>query len=337
VARLAHRPALTGLRAAAVLPVVALHATGRPAGGYLGVDLFFCLSGFLITHLLLDEHAATGRISLRGFYERRARRLLPALFVLLAVYATVELARGGRPLASVLAGIFYFTNLTYAFTPAAPTAITPLWSLAAEEQFYLVWPVLLIFLLRRRPGRLVPFLAGTLVLLAVDRVVLAASGASIERLYYGPDTRSDALIVGCLFAVWRQRGTHASWLPAACRRILVYGLIPMLLCLLVIGKNGGTLVIGLPLIAVYFGALIYLAAGDGAVARLLARRPLVYLGGISYSLYLWHLPVLFATHWAAWGLVGAVLVVPVAQLSTRYVERPFQRGFRRESVVPATA
>jgi peptidoglycan/LPS O-acetylase OafA/YrhL len=149
--RLGHVPALDGIRGLAIALVVSMHAFGFPAGGFIGVDLFFVLSGFLITTLLLEEVEATGRISLRDFYERRVRRLLPALLVLLIVYSVVEAARG-RSVLPAVAGLFYFSNFSnfLHLTAWRTNALDHLWSLAEEEQFYLVWPPILILLVRWR-------------------------------------------------------------------------------------------------------------------------------------------------------------------------------------------
>src|SRR5262249_25897924 len=144
--RLGYRPALDGVRALAITGVVLAHAYRWPPGGGFGVDLFFVLSGFLITTLLLEEHAAHGRISLVDFYRRRAFRLLPALYTLLLVYLAIVVVRGEftewfRPL-SALAAFFYATNLVEATGWGIDGPVRHLWSLAAEEQFYFVWPLL---------------------------------------------------------------------------------------------------------------------------------------------------------------------------------------------------
>jgi peptidoglycan/LPS O-acetylase OafA/YrhL len=156
--RLSWMPALDGLRGIAVIAVMMFHTPGRAwlPGGSLGVDLFFVLSGFLITTLLLQEHVATGRISLRGFYVRRARRLLPAVVALLAIYAVVvTLAPGdftGNPQAGQVAVTYvavatYILNVTQMAHLAVAPGLSHLWSLSVEEQFYLVWPALLVLCL----------------------------------------------------------------------------------------------------------------------------------------------------------------------------------------------
>jgi peptidoglycan/LPS O-acetylase OafA/YrhL len=205
--RLGYRPELDGLRGLAIALVVAFHAFGWPPGGTVGVDLFFVLSGFLISTLLLEEHHATRTISICNFYVRRARRLFPALAALLApfVFLVIVGAAVGsfqtRTAVGIGAALTYTSNIVVAVDPSAvPAAMIHLWSLAAEEQFYVLWPLALVVLLRLGGLR---FLVGGLgVLLAVaifHRLELVAGGASIERLYYGPDTHADALLIGSAF------------------------------------------------------------------------------------------------------------------------------------------
>jgi peptidoglycan/LPS O-acetylase OafA/YrhL len=327
--RLGYVAALDGVRALAIILVLGRHAFGFPSGGFLGVDLFFVLSGFLITSLLLEEHAATGRVSLRRFYVRRARRLLPALLVLLAVYVAVASALGEHPLVPALEGLFYCANIAAAIAWHS-TPVAHLWSLAAEEQFYLVWPPLLVLALRRRRRLLAPLLILLLVALAVYRAELAVHGVSGIRLDYGPDTRADGILVGCLFAVWHANG--AAWLRSASRAVLLWG--SGCVAFWVFTLNPGSLILHevlLPLIAVYFAALVYTATTASALAAVLAARPLTYLGEISYSLYLWHIPILYIVIGtqlkpdALWSPAAVAASVAAAAISTRFVERPFRR------------
>jgi peptidoglycan/LPS O-acetylase OafA/YrhL len=191
---LGYRPALDGVRALAIACVVLSHTIGFPVTGYIGVDVFFVLSGFLITTLLLEEHARRGTVSLGDFYRRRALRLLPALFALLGVFLAVSIAavliRGGsldRALFGVVAGTGYFTNLALAAgpptEPAMPGELRHLWSLAIEEQFYFVWPVVLLVIF---------------------------DGATAERIGYGTDTHGTPILVGCVLAVALATSVHSS-------------------------------------------------------------------------------------------------------------------------------
>ncbi len=328
--KLGYRPGLNGLRAIAILLVVSLHALSWPGGGYLGVDLFFVLSGFLITRLLLEEHEQFGRISLHGFFERRIRRLLPALVVMLAVYAVVSAAVGQNPLGPTFEGLFYCTNFFLAFG-GQTSPVNHLWSLAQEEQFYLVWPVLLMVLLRFRPRVIVPILAVLLLLLSAHGAYLATHGASGLRLDYSPDTRSDGLIVGCIAGVlWRESKSRIFGIAA------LVGLPLMVALLLALTPTSPALHVGvLTAIVMYFAVLVHLATQDGRFARALSWRPMSYLGRISYSLYLWHVPILVAigvaTASLGMRLGGVALSVVVAAASYRFVEQPLLNAGRLRS------
>jgi peptidoglycan/LPS O-acetylase OafA/YrhL len=328
MSKLGHRPALDGLRGIAVASVVIGHSFGWPPDGVFGVDLFFVLSGFLITTLLLEEQAANGAISLGGFYLRRARRLLPALFLLLAIYALVTEASGGRALAPVLAAVFYVTNL--AVEGGQLTPISHLWSLAQEEQFYLVWPLVLALLLRRRAWILPFALAGFVVAEWAFRDTI---GMHSPHGFYGPTTRSDGLALGCLAAViWsrdRRRLTDAS------RAVAIVALPLVVLIVVFTRESRFTTAALLPLFNIYFVALV--VYGVEVAPKALTFRPLRELGRISYSLYLWHVPVLY---WLGTGfilgrtlrvdrsLLAIALSVLLASLSTVLVEAPIRRWRR---------
>jgi peptidoglycan/LPS O-acetylase OafA/YrhL len=345
VTRLGYRSALDGVRGLAILPVVSLHAFGLPKEGGLGVDLFFVLSGFLITTLLLEEFAEAGCVSLRRFYRRRAARLLPALGALLVVAAFAA-----RHLSDWLAIAFagtYTLNIAAASQPYGHFGgvLGHLWSLAAEEQFYLLWPPLLVLCLRR--GR--PHLARLLLLLicavAIERLALALQGAGIARLYFAPDAHADPILVGCLFAVlWRSGRVAPSRMA---------GPIAMLLVVtgyLTLDRSGG-LLFATPVrtaFAIACAVMIVSAVGGGTINHILEFRPLTFLGRISYSLYLWHWPVLV---WAGAAVgdhhpIRTAFVVPVvfaiATASYYGVERPLRARWRHPRAtriafpVPAT-
>jgi peptidoglycan/LPS O-acetylase OafA/YrhL len=334
--RLGYRPALDGLRGLAILGVLFRHAFGIPAGGGYGVDLFFVLSGFLITTLLIEEREATGLIAFRDFFRRRALRLLPALAALLptflllaAVKATIGhdpelLARAAR---AVAATAFYTANLAAAFHPTSigGLPLSHLWSLAEEEQFYLLWPITLFALLRIRRGREVAIfvLVALISAVIVERFALLALGAPPARVYYGPDTHADGLLMGSLLGLLLRRPPRLS---------LDRALAPV--ALLVLAGLAYKPYMNFPFVDFAGVGLVasVVAQPNGPAARAASFRPLVEIGRISYGLYLWHPLVIWTvgSHW-----LGLVLSFPVALLSYRLIEQPFLRRKRlRPSATP---
>jgi peptidoglycan/LPS O-acetylase OafA/YrhL len=293
---LGYRPALDSLRAIAVCAVLAYHV-GWIRGGWLGVDVFFTLSGFLITTLLLGEHARTGTISIRRFYVRRARRLLPALGLFLLVWVPVSLAsmpRSGWPVfvAHVAGVVGYVTNWLILYWWMAPP-FGHLWSLAIEEQFYLCWPVLLFALLRLlRPRWLLPgFVTAAAVSVAWRTWLTWGVGAAPRRLYLGTDTHADGLLLGAALAVWcvlrpwTGRPSCPPWLGLGSALLL-------LAMLLAAPLNPGYLWSVTVLGAVATGGvLLDVVRGGSWLTRGLETTWLVRIGWISYGVYLWHFPV----------------------------------------------
>jgi peptidoglycan/LPS O-acetylase OafA/YrhL len=354
-----HVAALDGARGIAILLVVLVHAYERPSGGFLGVDVFFVLSGFLITTLLLRERAKTGRVSLLRFYQRRALRLLPALGAFLvgfAVLTTVMCIRlfGHRwsphemLVSPILQGAFYVSNVVQEWHGLLAPGIRQLWSLATEEQFYLLWPLTLVVLLRLRasPRTLVRVLVASIAAIAVARTAQAVAGVQPLHLYFAPEATFDMLLVGCLFAVWYVHGTGPSLLRSPSFRRVAWPLL-LLGAAVQVQMMRNWLDVRLyeyvlPVFALEIGFLVFVAATDpGCVlARVLAARPLRYLGLISYSLYLWH-PLVLAT----FGYPNAILrdsqldpttavavSIGFAILSYNFVEQPFLRRKRRYAV-----
>jgi peptidoglycan/LPS O-acetylase OafA/YrhL len=327
--RLGHVPSLDGLRGVAIALVVTYHYWGWPRGGWLGVDLFFVLSGFLITTLLLEEHAIHGRIRLRAFYIRRARRLFPALAVLLATYLVINAVRGTNALSPVAHWGFYTANVYEAFWPGTADhliGLNHLWSLAQEEQFYLVWPVAMLLAIRlRRPARL---LIAVALFLALYRAGLVLHGASGDRIYFAPDTHTDGLILGSAAAFVQQRGGR--FMPTG-TDVVVAGL----LCVPLVAFSASlpsTQMLVLPLFEV--AAVVFV--GAAIAGSLSLPRPLIWLGGISYSLYLWHALVLWTLH-GEHRSVALAISIAAAYASTRWVERPFRRRMPAAvSVAPPT-
>jgi peptidoglycan/LPS O-acetylase OafA/YrhL len=349
-----YRPALDGLRALAVLAVLAYHFP-MPflEGGFLGVDLFFVLSGFLITTLLYVEWEETGAIRLGAFYGRRALRLFPGLVAcllvgLLAVHLVgdadlVERSRTGALSAATgaLSAAFYVANWMRAtHGNDALGVFNHTWSLSVEEQFYILWPVLLWTLLRsgRTSRHITTILTLALVLSIVWRLMLWGEGASFARLYNGSDAHADPLLLGCLLAIWRRN-------HSARPTTLMVTVAAVALCAAVVlaRPDASYMYLGvLTLLALACAVLI--AAVDqpvsgGRLAWLLSLPPLAVIGRLSYSLYLWHYPVDHLIRRTALNKVWQLLLdialsFLLAFLSYTYVERPFLRLKRHLEPVP---
>ncbi|HWM33666.1 MAG TPA: acyltransferase family protein [Pseudolysinimonas sp.] len=350
---------LDGVRAIAVLLVILFHLSpGAVVGGYIGVDLFFVVSGFIITSLLLREHAANGRISLRGFWTRRARRLLPALGVLLLTCCSAAVLVGGDVLVQVsmqvLGALTFSSNWLFLaassnyFDATAPELFRNLWSLAVEEQFYLVWPLLVVLVLIRIPRWV--RIAGVTALAAGSAVWMAAlwTPDTATRVYFGTDTHFFGLAIGAALALaavnWPARALE--W-PRWQRTLLgVAGPLALagILAIAVVMNEDAPVTFqgGLALVAVLATIVIATLLVPGTpLARLLDWRPLRWVGDRSYGLYLWHWPVYLLViaalpAWSrqgleGWALGGIALVftVAAAALSYQFVEQPIRRnGFR---------
>ncbi|MBV8949538.1 MAG: acyltransferase, partial [Actinobacteria bacterium] len=341
-------PGLDGIRAVAVIAVMVFHA-GVPhsKGGFLGVDTFFVLSGYLITSLLLTEWRRTETISLRAFWARRARRLLPALYLVVATVVISwaffgDVSQRGALRLDALATLGYVANWRFIFGNAsyfAPTQsaglLRHMWSLAVEEQFYLVWPLVVLFVLRRWSLRV--FAAVTAALAAVSVAVMVAvyRPTAVSRAYFGTDTRAHVLLIGALLALGLPRAlSRARWR----RAITAFGAIGAAFVVwsftAIDGQGrffyyGGSVLFACAAAAVVAVAVV----GEGPVARALAWRPLRAVGRVSYGLYLWHWPVFLVVNHGRTGLSGVVLltarVAVTAALtvaSYELVERPVRRG-----------
>jgi len=368
--RIPQLPALDGLRAVAVVAVLLWHAeVGVVRGGFLGVESFFVVSGYLITALLWTERRTTGRTSLRGFWTRRARRLLPALYLLLLVVLAalvvgwrdlVTRARGDAAAAAVYVSNWYqlLSNQSYFAETGRPSPFKHLWSLAVEEQFYLLWPLLLLGLILVWRGarlRIAVTVAGLAIAsglaMAVTFAIRHDPSASVpydpSRLYYGLDTRAAGLLLGCALAlVWRpwersdggqEIGGRGVRLPGWCGDVAGFlGLAILLLCFWRLSDDLPLVYLGgLQLVAIATALVIVAATRRGSpMARVLGARPLVIVGRRSYSLYLWHWPVYVVTRpgldlpWSS----GPTLVLrlalssALAELSYRFVEVPVRQG-----------
>lgn len=326
-------PALNGVRGIAIVAVTSFHFFGL-SGGFYGVDLFFVLSGFLITTVLLEERDATGRVALRSFYARRARRLLPALGTFLlaaAIFASAE-TRPGQLAATVASGAFYCLNIVGLLGhPGYLTGpLGHLWSLCQEEQFYAVWPVILIAALRKlRETQLMALLAAVFLALVAYRTTLGAFGVSWLRIYFAPDTHADGLVLGCFAALVRRRGIH---LPPG----IGWPALGAFSAAAALGsRTVAWSLFGLPLVELASATLLLSALEPGRFQSAFSRRPLVWVGALSYSLYLWQ------TQTAVWELW--LLAAAAAPTSYYLIEAPFRRprAPRREGVgapraLPAT-
>jgi peptidoglycan/LPS O-acetylase OafA/YrhL len=310
-------PAIDGLRTLAVLAVIGFHVgLSRFAGGSAGVDVFFVISGFVITGVLLRELDATGTVSIKRFYLRRLVRLWPvlALACAVAVVLAVALPNGifGDHVGQIPAALFYvmdFTRMQLPYHAAISATLTHTWSLAIEEQFYVVWaPLFLIVAVRMRKLRTLQWLTVVVIVAVVAERFLLYKGllSSSNRIYNGPDTRADQLMLGCLLAIvlHRRPGMLTS---QALRRVLSV-LAPLAAAFLVavvalVPIDGPAryahfyLTIGMTLVAVAAAILIAstVVLERGLLTRLLGARWLAVPGRQwSYSMYIWHFPITFA-------------------------------------------
>jgi peptidoglycan/LPS O-acetylase OafA/YrhL len=361
-ASLGYRASLDGLRAVCVLSVISLHSekffhipfpfTERlyvMLGGFFGVDGFFVLSGFLITALLIEEWEIAGEISLRRFYLRRALRLLPALALMAAACAIYAATRADRGEADpIWRGVFGSVAYCANFLAAAGKDLSMLvhtWSLSTEEQFYLVWPLALGWMLRARWSRaaIIAVVVSGICAAALWRAWLFLNGASFARVLYAPETRADALLMGCLL------GLLWSWrlLPATPLWRLIFRCLAIVASLYLAFRLMATMA-DMP--QLYLGEFTLVAAAFAVVILELVDRPskpfawalenrvMVWLGRVSYGLYLWHPPVIY--FWRERGpsygvngkailLAQMITLLAVVAVSFYFVEQPFLRLKRK--------
>jgi peptidoglycan/LPS O-acetylase OafA/YrhL len=304
---LEYRPELDGLRGISIM-LVLTHHFYYPLlpGGFFGVDIFFVLSGFLITSLLVKEWNQKGKINLKNFYFRRVLRLIPALILFMLVTGIVALLfltqkEASKTYQGIWLTLCYASNWFYAFRSfSASNLLGITWSLAIEEQFYTTWPIILLLahkLRLRRPWVLCA-LPVTVMIIAFHRKMLAEHGASILRLYYASDTRADALLIGCfigLLFAWelfpRNSIRFEIWIKSLATGSLIF------LAYMVGTASWGDMFLytygGYTLIAVAIGLILIVLIVRPPKGALLFLNfaPLVWIGRVSYGLYLWHWPV----------------------------------------------
>ncbi len=341
--RFHHVPTLDSLRALAVALVFAWHLTSRPfaifqshAAGWLGVDVFFVLSGFLITCLLVDELTLTGEIRLKKFWARRVLRIFPAYYTLLLV---VVLVHGSSAVPGVLVSAAYLADIWAAHWPTTLSQyhLTHGWSLSIEEQFYLLWPPVLLLAGASRALRVC--LAALVGVLGWRAVNVLALDATADVLYNRPDVRFDAILVGCTVGVLWMRPAGRRWFERvlASRKTalgIALAFLVGLWALPVPWSTGGTRVaLWLVLLPAFHWASAFVVLALTVHARTAWAQPLrhpllSHLGRMSYSIYLWHVPII---GWCAAAIdnryvvdaVAIVLSLLAAEASHRFVEQPF--------------
>ena len=351
-------PAIDGLRALAVIAVMFYHlGFSWIPGGFLGVDLFFVISGYVITRLLLDSIAQSGGLDLRGFYLARARRLLPALLftvitttIAIGIWAPDTIKRFLTDIPFALSGTMNWWLVAreqdYFESIGRPPLLQHTWSLAVEAQFYLVWPLILYFILNKLGKNRIPFAAlliaaaSGITLLIVSLSLDASNSSDVSHIYFGTDTHSIGLFLGAALAV--------SWIPQNFTTTLtkqaqnfidgvgVFGFIGILATFLFIDESDPTLYkIAFPLAAI-FGAAIIMSVVHPAsrFAPILENPVLLWIGQRSYAIYLWHWIIFQVTRptvdlagqtWALYSL-RILIVFALADISLRYVEIPIRRG-----------
>jgi len=351
-----HIPAIDGLRAVAVTAVVFYHL-GFPwiPGGFLGVDLFFVISGYVITRLLLDSIARSGGLDLRGFYKARARRLLPPMIFMIVVttfyvsiWAQDSVKRFLTDIPFSLTGAMnwwlVFKQQDYFEAIGRPPLLQHTWSLAVESQFYLIWPVLLLLILKRFGKKVIPIAALVIALISGIALFLVSlqldASSSVSHVYFGTDTHSIGLFLGAALAV--------SWIPQNFKSevsnkaqnfidfIGVFGLVGILGSFLLIDASSPTAYkIAFPLAAIFGAAIITSIVHPASrFAPILQNRVLLWIGERSYAIYLWHWVVFQITRPRVdidgqdWALIALriLVVLALADISLKLVELPIRSG-----------
>jgi peptidoglycan/LPS O-acetylase OafA/YrhL len=349
IVKASYEPALDGIRGLAVLSVMVFHAVPtQVSGGFLGVDIFFALSGYLITGLLLAEYEKTGKIDFSRFFAKRWFRLMPALLLMLIIYgAVIWMFKPSATLKNqgvdILAALLYITNWVRVGNLNQPTDLGHTWSLGVEAQFYLVWPFILLVLLRYFGVKLrlliaVVSLAG---LSYAIRYWLTQQGVDVSRVYNGADARAETLMWGAALAVALKLNSMTpvgaaqksrTW-PGAAAWLSLTALLVM------IAKTKWLsdfyYQIGITLVALLSLLLIaYLHRFENTLLRrVFEHRILVWVGAVSYGLYVWHFPIyqmVISWGFEGWYLlaVGLLVTVPTAAISYYGLERPVLNWYK---------
>jgi peptidoglycan/LPS O-acetylase OafA/YrhL len=324
-----HVPALDGLRCLAVLLVFGVHGQFPHAqGGSVGVDIFFVLSGFLITQILSREYLRTGRLDLVAFYANRFLRLFPAMALMSLGFLLycAHLREWQLALDNLVPSVTYIADYTRSAFQR-PSALGHMWSLAIEEQFYVLWPTLLLGLRRRGAADrdVIRWLGLGVAAVVLWRFFLFTHGAAVERIYDGFDTHADGLLIGCMLGLAPKPAveTMGRFWPLGLAALLAWVAAgrwdsPLL-------YKGGFLLVALCAATLVAGAA---TRASGPLARTLAFGPVRWLGRVSYGMYLWHFPIIIALQWSyrftpqGAMLVGAPASALIASASYLLVERP---------------
>ena len=356
-------PSIDSLRALAVLAVIIYHVdVNYLPGGFLGVDLFFVLSGYLISSLIIKEYRKTGSLNLYNFYIRRARRLLPAVYFMITVGLVVmvlfnEVLLRKSHLDAIF-GYIYSSNWWYIFHKldyfdsfGAQSPFKHLWSLAIEEQFYMIFPLLFLLVNRKKKSKDGTFKLNKnflyvvlgLILVSLIAHILLFDINNISRIYFGTDTRAFSLLVGVVGAIlYPMERLHTKVTP---QQNLIYSVISLvsiatLITVMIYTSEYNTwLYRGGFLLVAILGLIVIISSGKQhtVMARLLSFKPVVFIGKISYSLYLWHFPILVLTTPVAeigntniyFAILRVILTFVVAIVSYVFVETPIRKlGFK---------
>jgi len=352
-------PAIDGLRAVAVIAVMLYHlGVSWIPGGFLGVDLFFVISGYVITRLLLDSIQRSGGLDLRAFYKSRLRRLLPPLVFMIVtttlfigVWAPDTIKRLLTDTPFALTGMMnwwlVFRHQDYFEAIGRPPLLQHTWSLGVEAQFYLIWPLILLLVLRQLGRKIIPaaalFIAigSGVALLLVSLSIDSSSSQSVSHVYFGTDTHSIGLFLGAALAV--------NWIPQNLKQdiakraqdvidgIGIFGFLGILACFLFIDESNSTLYkIAFPLAGIFGCAIIMSIVHPASrFAPLLQGKAILWIGERSYAIYLWHWIVFQVTRpsvdlaGASWALYALriLIVFALADISLRWVELPFRNGY----------